>query len=107
MAIWMHPYGHQTHGGGLSWLNQGKNWVQTLRLCQGRGQEPLHTGLNFYYIYVLSGSAPLDALNCHISASLWPSNSWRWVDSWLNQGNNWVQTLPLCQGRGKEPMQTG
>jgi len=23
MAIWMHPYGHQSHGGGLKWLNQG------------------------------------------------------------------------------------
>ena len=25
---------------------------------------------------------------------------------WLNQGNNWVQILPLCQGRGQEPLQT-
>ena len=43
MSIWMHPYGHQSHGGGLKWLNQGNNWVQILPLCQGRGQEPLQT----------------------------------------------------------------
>jgi hypothetical protein len=43
---------HQIHGGGLSWLNQGNNWVQTLPLCQGRGQEPLQTGCNFYLKYV-------------------------------------------------------
>ncbi len=43
MALWLHPYGHQTHGGGLKWLNQGNNWVKILPLCQGRGQEPLQT----------------------------------------------------------------
>ncbi len=44
IAIWMHPYGNQSHDGGLKWLNLANNWVQTLPLCQGRGQEPLQTG---------------------------------------------------------------
>ncbi len=43
MAIWMHPYDHQSHGGGLKWLNQGNNWVPILQLCQGRGKEPFKT----------------------------------------------------------------
>ncbi len=43
MAIWMHPHDHQTLGGGLCWLNQGNNWIQTFPLCQGRGKEPLQT----------------------------------------------------------------
>ena len=90
----------QSHGGGLSWLNQGNNWVQILSLCQGRGQEPLQTGLNFYLIY-----APSNAVDGHMDASLVHQSHVGGL-SWLNQGNNWVQTLPLCHGRGQEPLQT-
>ena len=67
---------HQSHGGGLSWLNQGNNWVQTLPLCQGRGQEPLQTGWNFYLKYVLNGLAPSDAVDGYMDASLVHQSQW-------------------------------
>jgi hypothetical protein len=45
---------HQSHGGGLSWLNLAHNWVHNkpLQLCYDFGQEPLLTGLHFHGIYI-------------------------------------------------------
>ena len=45
---------HQSHGGGLSWLNLAHNWVQNipLQLWNLWGKEPLQTGLNFHLIYI-------------------------------------------------------
>jgi hypothetical protein len=47
---------HQSHGGGLSWLNLAHNWVQNipLQLRHSFGQEPLQTGLHFHLIYILT-----------------------------------------------------
>ena len=40
MAIWMHPYAHQSHGGGLILLKLGNNWVQTIHYDMGEANNP-------------------------------------------------------------------
>ncbi len=88
------------------WLNQGNNWVQTLPLCQGRVQEPLHNEFHIYLIYINKVFKNLLMQWMAIWMQPYGHQSHGGGLKWLNQGNNWVQILPLCQGRGQEPLQT-
>ncbi len=80
MAIWMHPYGHQTHQGRLSWLNQGNNWVQILPICvKGEARNPFR--LNYSSIlYILKLFKHLLMQWMSIWKKPYGHQPWRWVE---------------------------
>ena len=43
---------HQSHGGGLSWLNQGNKWVQTI-LRPGTTSDWITLPSYMLYVYVI------------------------------------------------------
>ena len=96
---------HHTLGGVSSWLNLGNKCIQTIPIWHSWVQEPLQTELHIYLIYIWSFEAPSNAVDGHMDASVGHLSHGGGL-SWLNQGNNWVRTLPLCQERGQEPLQT-
>ncbi len=104
MVIWMHPYGHKTHGGGLSWLNQGNNWVRILPLyVKGEARNPFRLDYtSILYLYKLFKHLLMQwmAIGMHPYGHQTHGGGL----SWLNQGNNWVQILPLyVKGEARNP----
>ena len=95
-----------SHGGGLSWLNQGKIWVQTLPLyVKGEARNLCRldkTSILYMYKVVKHLRMQWMAIWMHPYGHETHGGGL----SWLNQGNKWVQILPLCQGKGKDPLQT-
>ncbi len=96
---------HQSHGGGLSWLNQGTTGYKPYHYVKGEARNycRLDETCILYNYKVIK--QPSDAVYGHMDASLLHQSRAGGLIL-LNLGNNCVQIIPTLHIQGQELLQT-